>query len=280
MTTSKISEPLPGVGDGNTNSPRRDHEPAPRVSVVIPTLNEAENLPYVMALLPADIYELVIVDGNSIDGTVDVARELYPTVRIVGQSGRGKGNALAAGFEACRGDIIVMIDADGSMDPGEIERFVGALVDGADFVKGSRFMEGGGSSDITRTRRLGNRFFTRITNLLYGCRYTDLCYGYNAFWTHCLPAMNIDCNGFEVETLINIRIAKAGLTVAEVPSFEHSRIHGESNLRTFRDGMRVLRTIFRERLPRRRSNTGETIEIPLDSQAVESAGLASSARAA
>ena len=232
----------------------------PLVSVVIPTLNEAANLPHVMSKLPQGIHELILVDGNSTDGTVEVARELYPTVRIVGQSGRGKGNALASGFEACSGDIIVMIDADGSMDPGEIERYVEALVAGADFVKGSRFMEGGGSTDITWTRHLGNLFFTRFTNLLYGCHYTDLCYGYNAFWAHCLPVMNVDCNGFEVETLINIRIAKAGLTVAEVPSFERNRIHGVSNLRTFRDGFRVLRTILRERLPRRRYVSSDTLE--------------------
>ena len=260
--------------DTRTGSHRGERPAAPRISVVIPTLNEAANLPYVMSKLPDDIYELVLVDGNSTDGTVEVARDLYPTVRIVGQSGRGKGDALASGFEACQGDIIVMIDADGSMDPGEIERYVAALVGGADFVKGSRFMEGGGSTDITWSRRVGNLFFTRFTNLLYGCRYTDLCYGYNAFWVDCLPAMNVDCNGFEVETLINIRIAKARLIVAEVPSFESDRIHGESNLRTVRDGLRVLRTILRERLPRRRARSSETLELVLDPPS-DSAPLAS-----
>lgn len=221
--------------------------PPPRVSVVIPTLNEAKNLPHVFGRLPRDVFEIVIVDGRSTDGTVEVARALYPDVRIVGQDRRGKGNALACGFAACRGDIIVMIDADGSQRPEEIPAFVEALVGGADFAKGSRFMEGGGSDDITGSRRLGNWFFTRSANLLYGSRYTDLCYGLNAFWVHCLPHMDVDCDGFEVETLINVRIAKAGLRVAEIPSFEENRIHGESNLRTFRDGWRVLRTLLRER---------------------------------
>jgi glycosyltransferase involved in cell wall biosynthesis len=220
---------------------------APQVSVVIPTLNEALNLPHVFARLPRDIYEIVIVDGNSTDGTVEVARELYPDVRIVGQDRRGKGNALACGFNACRGDIIVMIDADGSQRPEEIPAFVDALMRGADFAKGSRFMEGGGSDDITWSRRAGNWFFTRTANLLYGSRYTDLCYGLNAFWARCLPVMQVDCDGFEVETLINIRIAKAGLKVAEIPSFEENRIHGTSNLRTVRDGTRVLRTLLLER---------------------------------
>jgi glycosyltransferase involved in cell wall biosynthesis len=171
-------------------------------------------------------------------------------VRIVGQSKRGKGNALLSGFAACRGDIIVMLDADGSANPAEIPLFVEALRSGADFAKGSRFLDGGGSADITRVREMGNRALGVLVNLLYGTRYTDLCYGYNAFWARCLPHMNVDCDGFEVETLINIRVAKASLRVAEVPSFEESRIHGESNLNTFRDGFRVLRVILRERLRR------------------------------
>lgn len=226
--------------------PRGGQPRSSRVSVVIPTLNEARNLPHVFASLPPEIDEIVLVDGQSTDETVEVARELYPAVRVIGQSGRGKGNALAAGFQACRGDIIVMLDADGSADGQEIPRFVAALQEGADFAKGSRFLDGGGSTDITRLRGLGNAFLSRLVNLLYGTRYSDLCYGYNAFWAHCLPFIDLDCDGFEVETLINIRVAKAGLRVTEVPSFEQERIYGESNLRTFRDGFRVLRTIFRE----------------------------------
>ncbi len=232
--------------NGTKPVPDQARPKTPRISVVIPTLNEAKNLPHVFAKLPSDIYEIVLVDGNSTDETVEVARELYPDVRIVGQSGRGKGNALKAGFNACRGDIIVMLDADGSADGNEIPRFVEALLDGADFAKGSRFIEGGGSADITRLRRLGNAFLSGLVNLLYRTSYSDLCYGYNAFWASCLPVINVDCDGFEVETLINIRVARAGLVVTEVPSFELDRIHGESNLRTFRDGFRVLKTIVGE----------------------------------
>jgi glycosyltransferase involved in cell wall biosynthesis len=216
------------------------------VSVVIPTLNEAENLPHVFERLPRDIDELVLVDGASVDETVEVARSLYPRVRIVAQARPGKGNALAAGFAACSGDIIVMLDADGSTDAGEIPRFIAALMDGADFAKGSRFLAGGGSEDLTALRRVGNRFFSKLVNLLYGTRYSDLCYGYNAFWATCLPALNVDCDGFEVETLIAVRVAKAGLDVREVPSFERLRVHGASHLHPFRDGLRVLSTILRE----------------------------------
>lgn len=231
-----------------------------RVSLVIPALNEARNLPHVFAEVPHDLFEVLLVDGNSIDDTVAVAKALRPDVRIVRQTRRGKGNALACGFAACRGDIIVMLDADGSTSPAEIPRFVDALVAGADFAKGSRFLEGGGSSDITRLRRSGNRLLSAAVNTLYGTRYTDLCYGYNAFWSACLPVLGLDPgepldgdgrtlwgDGFEVETLINVRTAKAGLRVAEVASFERHRLHGVSNLNAASDGLRVLRTIAIER---------------------------------
>jgi hypothetical protein len=154
-----------------------------------------------------------------------------------------------------------MVDADGSADSGEIPQFVKTLVDGADFAKGTRFAKGGGSSDITRLRRFGNRILIIIFNLCYGTHYSDLCYGFNVFWRRHAPVLGLDPisselvasernlwgDGFEIETLIHIRVAKAGLQVTEVPSFEHSRIHGVSNLSAFSDGRRVLRTIFLER---------------------------------
>jgi glycosyltransferase involved in cell wall biosynthesis len=225
----------------------------PRVSVIIPAMNEARNLPYVLPRVPTWVYEVILVDGHSHDDTVAVARAFWPTIRIIPQEGRGKGAALRTGFAAATGEIIVMLDADGSADACEIERFVDALLSGADFAKGTRYVTGGGSADITGFRSLGNRVLGHLVNMLFGVRYTDLCYGYNAFWTYCLPHMQVDCDGFEVETQINIRIAQAGLNVREVPSFEGKRIHGVSNLNAFRDGWRVLKTITREwRRPRAR----------------------------
>jgi glycosyltransferase involved in cell wall biosynthesis len=232
---------------------------ASSVSVVIPALNEARNIPHVFARIPADVHEVVLVDGFSTDDTVEVARQARPDVLVVAQTRQGKGNALACGFAEATGDIIAMVDADGSADPAEIPIFVEALLKGADFAKGTRFAEGGGSNDITRLRSLGNLALTSFFNVRYGRNYSDLCYGFNVFWRRHLPVLRLDPtspqpngdgqlwgDGFEVETLIHIRIAKAGLVVAEVPSFEYARIHGVSNLNAFRDGRRVLRTILSE----------------------------------
>jgi hypothetical protein len=236
-------------GDGGGRG-RRGNISAIRVSVVVPALNEALNLRHVLANLPDNIFEVVLVPGHSTDDTEIVARSLRPDVRVIHQDRSGKGNALACGFAACRGDIIVTLDADGSADPKEIPAFVGALLAGADFAKGTRAIQGGGSHDMTLLRSLGNRGLTHLANVLHGTHYTDLCYGYNAFWHACLPALNVDIDGFEVETLLNLRAAKSGLRVAEVASFELARIHGRSNLRTFSDGWRVLGTILREWVPK------------------------------
>ena len=234
----------------------------PRVTVVIPALNEERNLPHIADRMPADVDEIVVVDGHSEDRTVEVARLLWPDAVVVQQTRTGKGNALACGFAAATGDIIVTLDADGSNDPAEISDFVAALLAGADFVKGSRFMAGGGSSDITWCRRAGNWGLGAVHNALFGTRYTDLCYGYNAFWRHSLGAMALPPvsadspqwgDGFEIEALINARVAAAGLAVAEVCSFEGDRMFGASNLHAVRDGIRVLTTIVREYASRERA---------------------------
>lgn len=231
----------------------------PTISVVIPARNEAHNVKVVLPGLPP-VYEVLLVDGDSVDGTVEAAQRALPSIQIVRQTRTGKGNALACGFLAASGDVIVTFDVDGSADPPEIPRFVEALVAGADFAKGTRFAAGGGSSDITPLRRAGNCFLRSFGNLLFGTCFSDLCYGYNAFWRDIVPILDlppIDMpatpgntvwgDGFEIETLISCRVASAGLRVAEVPSYERDRIHGESNLRTIADGARVLRTLVAEK---------------------------------
>ncbi|CAN3128781.1 glycosyltransferase family 2 protein [Mycobacterium sp. smrl_JER01] len=227
----------------------------PTVTVVLPTRNEARNLPYVARRMPA-VDEIVVVDGGSSDGTTDVARRLWPDATIIEQTRAGKGNALACGFLAATGDIIVMIDGDGSTDPAEIPLFVEALVGGADLAKGSRFSRGGGSDDITHIRRVGNKALNWLVNRVFGTEFSDLCYGYNAFWRrnlNCLELPPTDMpepqwgDGFEIETVINVRAARSGWLIHEVGSFEGRRLYGRSNLNAVTDGLRVLRTINRER---------------------------------
>jgi glycosyltransferase involved in cell wall biosynthesis len=213
------------------------------------------------------VHQVILVDGQSVDDTVATARRVMPDIEIIHQTRTGKGNALACGFAAVTGDIVVMFDADGSADPAEIPRFVAALVDGADVAKGSRFCAGGGSEDITTFRRLGNYGLNILTNVLLGTRYTDLCYGYNAFWAYALPRLELPSttlprhldgrmhwgDGFEIETVLNCRFAAAEMKIVEIPSVERLRIHGESNLRAVSDGFRVLKTIWTERQRSRRS---------------------------
>jgi glycosyltransferase involved in cell wall biosynthesis len=250
-----------GVGYSMTDyfgSPARNTED-PRISIVVPALNEALNLSVVLPQLP-QVHEVILVDGGSVDGTVMAARRALPSIVTVLQSRKGKGNALAAGFARVTGDIVVMFDADGSADPAEIVRFVDALKAGADFAKGSRFTAGGGSADITAIRHLGNKFLNGVFNVGFRTRYSDLCYGYNAFWADLIPLLDLPehssaapaggkmvwGDGFEIETVINCRFAAANVAITEVPSVEKLRMFGESNLRAVSDGIRVLKTLMTE----------------------------------
>ena len=221
---------------------------SPKITVIIPTLNEERNLPYVLPKIPATMDEILLVDGHSTDNTVELAKKLCPGIRVIYQDGKGKGNALRYGIAEATGDIIVTIDADGSMDPEQIHAFIAPLLSGYAYVKGSRFLPGGGTLDMSWLRRLGNKIFTILVNLLHGTKYTDLCYGYNAFWKKSLEPVKLKSAGFEIETEMHIKAAKARLKVAEVPSFERARLDGKGNLRTFKDGWRIFRTILLERV--------------------------------
>jgi glycosyltransferase involved in cell wall biosynthesis len=220
------------------------------VSVVIPALNEEPNIAWVLERLPAFVDEVILADGHSVDRTVAVARAARRDIVVVTQNGAGKGAALRAGFAAASGDIIVMFDADGSMDPAETDRFVTPLLNGYDLVKGSRFLSGGGSLDLTVLRRLGNQALVRLTNSLFLIRFSDLCYGFCSFRRECLSALALTAHGFEIETELLVHAVKANLRIAEVPSIELARRCGQSNLRTFYDGQRVLRALVRERVVR------------------------------
>ncbi len=228
---------------------------APTVSLIIPTLNEAENLPYVLNSIPDWVDEVVLVDGRSTDDTERVAKALRPDIKVIRVTTPGKGAALRAGLEGATGDFRITIDADGSMDGKELCGFRDALLDGAEYVKGSRFAPGAGSADITRFRRMGDRGICLLIQFLFGARYSDATYGYFAVRGDRVDHLGIDSDGFEVETLVGIRAHRAGLRIAEVPCFEAERIHGTSNLHALRDGLRIARTIAREKFRGHRAAT-------------------------
>lgn len=228
------------------DSPFHKHLENPTISIIVPTLNEAECLPYVLPRIPTWVDEVLIVDGRSEDNTIEVARKIMPSIRIVTQLGKGKGDALRYGFELASGDIIVAIDADGSTDPTEIPAFVGALLSGADYAKGTRFLQGAGTADMPLYRKFGNLIFVIIVRILFGGSYSDLLYGYNAMWKTVIPNLELDAAGFEIETQMNIRALKAGLKITEVASFEAERIAGKAKLVAIPDGFKVLKQILGE----------------------------------
>ncbi len=236
------------ISNKEITSNQQNHQGLLRITVVIPTLNEARNLYHVLPRIPSIVNEVILVDGHSTDDTIAVAQQLLPTIKVIEQSGKGKGEALRAGYAASTGDIIITLDGDGSADPNDIPRLVAALLAGYDFVKGSRFIQGGGSHHITPLRLLGGTWLNTVASILFKIQTTDLCHNYNAFWRYCLNYIDItDCHGFEVNTLITLRAHLANLKVVEVPSFEQMRFYGQSKLHPLRDGWGVLRTIIKER---------------------------------
>jgi glycosyltransferase involved in cell wall biosynthesis len=216
---------------------------ANKISLVIPTLNEERNLDVVLQSLPENINEIIVVDGYSNDKTIEVAKK-YGAKIIFDEL--GKGSALRKGMEAAKGDIIIMMDADCSHITTEIPLLVAGLNAGYDICMGSRFIQGGGSDDITPIRKWGNKALVWIVNLLWHMNYSDLCYGYRALRRASLPKLNLKSNGFGIETEISIKAAKAGLRVLEVPSFEKQRFQGEGKLKVVRDGFIVLALIIKE----------------------------------
>jgi glycosyltransferase involved in cell wall biosynthesis/anti-sigma regulatory factor (Ser/Thr protein kinase) len=247
--------------DGDRALGRRGlRPPLPRVSVVVPAKDEAANISEVLPYL-SSFFEVIVVVSENDHESARAAVEALPSARVIYQTRKGKGNALVCGFEEANGDVIVTFDVDGSADPHEIPRFVEALTRGADLAKGSRFCSGGGSQDITQFRALGNRGLNVLASAMTGTRFSDLCYGFNAFWADqlpvlCLPDTDADTpqhgDGFEIETLIIGRFAFAKAIIIEVPSYEYDRYHGETNLNAVRDGFRVLWTILKDRFHGRR----------------------------
>lgn len=229
--------------------PKVDKPMPLNVGIAIPAKDEEKNLEYVLSELKnVGFKNVLVIDGLSSDGTVKVAAR--NGAKIVLQDGRGKGAAVrqVLNGDYLDVDVLVLMDADGSMSPLEVPRFVKAISNGADIAKGSRFIADGGSNDLTLLRRIGNKFFTTCVNMIWSAKFTDLCYGFVALSRRAVQKLApvLKANDFEIETELFIKAQKLGLKIVEVPSFEHRRRSGRSNLHTFRDGLKILRTILLE----------------------------------
>lgn len=227
---------------------------------MIPAKNELASLPIVLEDVPDYIDEVIVVDGHSNDGTYEFAQTHPQVDKVVRQRSKGKGAALSAGFASATKDLVVIIDADGSMNLSELGLFLNEFPN-CGIAKGSRYLSGGGSSDLTLFRSFGNKVLTQVANRFFGQEWTDMAYGYAVFDRRLLAGLaltNYDAlgsmfshksygQGFEIETLMFCRAAKRGIKLVEVPSFERDRIAGTSNLRAIRDGLRVLIALLIER---------------------------------
>lgn len=219
----------------------------PRISVIICTLNEEASLPQVLPKIPSFVDEVILVDGYSTDGTVDVAKKLCPRIKVLYQPGKGKGDALRYGIERASGDIIVTLDADGQTDPEDIFRFIKPLLQGYDFAKGSR-LSYGRPPDMRWHRWVGNYLIVNTCNILYRTKFTDLCCGYNAFWRETLLKANPWAeDGWNYEPLLTARAVKGGLKIIEVSYPYRSRLKGRSNLPDWRQGLTAIKVLVRER---------------------------------
>ena len=227
------------------------------ISVLICTLNEAANLPYVLPKIPDWVDEILLVDAHSVDGTAEIAKKLCPRIRVLYQAGKGKGDALKLGISAAKGEIIITIDADGETPPEYIADFIKPLLDGYDFAKGSRLFRKR-PSKMPGYRWFGNKVLTLTCNILYGTHFSDICCGYNSFWKQEFLKLDLSYGkseiGCSMEQQMIVRAQKAGMKIKEVPINSEGRIAGssvisgikQSVIQGFRDWFLIIRERFHD----------------------------------
>lgn len=220
-----------------------------KITVLICTLNEEATIASVLSRVPVWVDEVVLVDGHSTDNTVAEALRVRPDIRVLYQSGKGKGDALKYGVQQATGDIIVTLDADGQTDPEEMPNFIEPLLRGYDFTKGTRLTRGR-PTNMPWHRWFGNKVLAITSNILHGTRYTDICSGYNAFWKKVFQRLSLDYDGFQMEQQMLVKVKKAGLKVAEVACYDAGRIGGVTKTRDVKQGFIDWFTIIRERFRR------------------------------
>ena len=223
------------------------------LSVVIPVFNEAGTIDEVVSRVRACGYttEIIIVDDGSSDGTGERVRALaqaHANVRALHhERNRGKGAALRTGFGAVTGDVVVIQDADLEYSPGDYERLLTPILDGAaDVVYGSRFL-GGPHRVLLFWHYAGNRVLTLLSNALNNLNLTDMETCYKAFRADVLKDLKLASDRFEFEPEFTAKVARMGLRIYEVPISYHGRTYDEGKKITWRDGLCALWAVFRFR---------------------------------
>jgi glycosyltransferase involved in cell wall biosynthesis len=214
----------------------------PRISIVVPALDAVTNVYFVLRQLP-DADEVILVDGGSVDGTIDAARQARPDVRVLHRPGVSRAAALAEGFARASGDVIVTLPIDGSADPEEIGAFVAALVGGADVAKGSRFVGSG------RHRSLGDRALSWLGRRLLGTDLSDLGHGFYGFWADQRELLALTGDGTWVEHVdvtVAGQFARAGARIVEVPSRRMAPLFGNDDLHSATSWALSVRAVFAE----------------------------------
>lgn len=218
-----------------------------KVSLVIPTRNEEGCIGKVLGEIPRKLVdEVIIVDGHSTDKTItEIKKFLKRSDKLVHQSKLGYGAAFLEGFKKVTGDVVIMMDADGSHNPKGIGEIINKLKLGYEFVMASRYAKGGKSDDDTLIRFLGNKIFTWMTNVVHGTNVTDSLYLFSAISKKQLGKLKLESSGFEFCTEIIVKAHRAGLKFAEIPTTERKRYAGKSKVNSIVHGFKILRMILR-----------------------------------
>ena len=227
-----------------------------KVTLFIPTLNELEGLRLVMPRVSKDWHDqILVVDGNSQDGTADYARSCGWDVLV--QSRPGLRNAYIEGWPLIQGDMVITFSPDGNCQPEDIPNLIAKMKEGYDMVVASRYFEGAKSEDDDMMTAFGNWMFTTLINKLHGGRYTDAMGIYRAYRTSLFYELDLHKEEsytpekwfgtiLGVEPLLSVRAAKRKIRIGEVLGYEPKRLKGDRKLQVFRWGAGYLAQVIRE----------------------------------